>query len=171
MLTPVLGTADPALQTGIKFAVARGARYIVTFDADGQHSVDDIPAMVRPIWEGSCEITLGSRFLGHVVDIPPARLRVLRLAVLFTQLVSRVKLSDAHNGFRAFSRRAAQQIDISLDRMAHASEMIDQIRESGLPFLEVPVRIRYTPYSLRKGQSSRGAIRIVLHYVLAKVFQ
>ncbi len=96
---------------------------------------------------------------------------MLRLAVLFTRVVNRVALTDAHNGLRAFSRRAAECVTITLDRMAHASEMIDLIRRSGLPFREVPVKIRYTEYSLSKGQSSRGAIRIAVHYLLGRLMR
>lgn len=160
-----------ALQTGITFALQRGARFVVTFDADGQHRVEDIEALLAPLRAGQAEIALGSRFLGDTVDMPPARRRVLRLAVLFTRVVNRVELTDAHNGLRALTRRAARHIDITLDRMAHASELIDQIRRSGLAYTEVPVQIRYTAYSLAKGQTSRGAIRIVLHYILGRVFQ
>ena len=57
----------------------------------------------------------------------------------------------------------------ALDRMAHASELMDQIRESRMRFVEIPVRIRYTEYSLAKGQSARGAFRIVVDYLLGKV--
>ena len=160
-----------ALQTGIKFALLRGARFVVTFDADGQHRVEDIQAMIEPLRRGECDITLGSRFLGNTQNIPALRRLTLRLAVLFTRVVNRVKVTDAHNGLRAFTRRAAEKIEITLDGMAHASELIDQIRRSGLPFTEVPVQIRYTDYSLKKGQSSRGAIRIVLHYLLGRVLQ
>lgn len=160
-----------AIQTGVEFALRHGAQFIVTFDADGQHRVEDIPAVLEPIWRGDCEIVLGSRFLGAAEDIPPMRRLTLKAAVLFTRVVNRVELTDAHNGFRAFSRRAAEHIHITLDRMAHASELIDQIRRSGLPVHEVPVRVRYTPYSLAKGQSTRGALRIVLQYLLGRVFQ
>ena len=160
-----------ALQTGIEFSLPRAARYVVTFDADGQHRVEDIEALLRPIHRGDCEITLGSRFLGGAVDMPTSRRLALRLAILFTRLVNGVKLTDAHNGLRAFSRRAAEHIHITQDRMAHASELIDLIRRSGLPFREVPVQIRYTEYSLAKGQSLRGGIRIVIHYLLGKVGQ
>jgi len=80
-----------------------------------------------------------------------------------------VSLTDAHNGFRGFSRRAAEQIDIKLDRMAHASELIDLIVRSGLPYREAPVKVHYTPYSLNKGQSSRGALRILFHYLVGRV--
>lgn len=158
-----------ALQTGIDFALHCNARYIVTFDADGQHRVEDIAATVAPIARGECEITLGSRFLGQTADMPNARRLTLRLAVWFTRLVNRLAVTDAHNGLRAFSRRAAENINITLDRMAHASELVDQIRLSGLPFREVPVQVRYTEYSLSKGQSSRNAIQIVVQYLLGKV--
>ena len=158
-----------ALQTGIEFALRRGAEYVVTFDADGQHRVEDIAALLEPIWRGECEIVLGSRFLGSTVAMPLSRRVMLRLAVLFTRFVSRVPLTDAHNGLQAFSRRAAEQIRISMDRMAHASEIIDIIRKTKLPFREVPVQIRYTAYSLAKGQSLRDAVRIVSHYLLGRV--
>lgn len=168
---PINRGQGAALQTGITFALKRGAKYIVTFDADGQHRVEDIAALIEPIQKGECEIALGSRFLGQTIDMPPARRRVLKLAVLFTRIVNRVSLTDAHNGLRAFSRHAACQIDITLDRMAHASELIDLVRNSGLAYREVPVHIRYTDYSLAKGQDSRGALRIVWHYLLGRVFQ
>jgi glycosyltransferase involved in cell wall biosynthesis len=160
-----------ALQTGIEFALRQGAEFIVTFDADGQHRVEDVAAMVAPIAHGECDITLGSRFLGGAENMPASRRRMLRMAVLFTRVVNRVRVTDAHNGFRAFSRRAAERINITLDRMEHASELIDQVRQSGYPFREVPVQIRYTGYSLKKGQSSRNAISIVFHYLLGKVLQ
>ncbi|MFQ5429815.1 MAG: glycosyltransferase family 2 protein [Phycisphaerae bacterium] len=160
-----------AIQTGIDFACLRGARYIVTFDADGQHSVEDIAALLAPIHRGACDIALGSRFLGEAVDLPLARRLTLRVAVLFTRWVNRMPLTDAHNGLRAFSRRAAERIQITLDQMAHASEIIDLIRRSGLPVREVPVSIRYTEYSLSKGQSSRGAVRIALHYLLGRMMR
>ena len=168
---PINRGQGAALQTGMTFALGRGAKFVVSFDADGQHRVEDIAALLEPIRNGECEIALGSRFLGQTVDMPAGRRRVLKLAVLFTRVVNRVQLTDAHNGLRAFSRVAAQRIDITLDRMAHASELIDQIRRSGLAYKEVPVQIRYTEYSMAKGQTSRGAFRIVLHYLLGRVFQ
>jgi glycosyltransferase involved in cell wall biosynthesis len=158
-----------ALQTGITFALRRGADYIVTFDADGQHRISDIAALLEPIVTGEVEIALGSRFMGKAVRIPPLRRLVLSLAVLFTRVVSGVVVTDAHNGLRAFSRRAAAGIDIRNDRMAHASELIDIIRALDLPYREVPVKIKYTSESLAKGQSLRGAARILIHYLVGRV--
>jgi len=159
-----------ALQTGIELALARGAQYVVTFDADGQHRVEDIARLVDPIARGECEIVVGSRFLEGGTEIPRLRRLILRGATLFTRIVNRVDMTDAHNGLRAFSRKAAERIEISADRMAHASELIDIIRRSGLPFREVPVKVRYTEYSMAKGQSGAGAFRIVLHYMMGRFF-
>lgn len=160
-----------ALQTGIDFALRRGAEFVVTFDADGQHRVEDIEALLDPIRQGECEITLGSRFLGEAVDLPLTRRVILKLGVLFTRIFSRVRLSDSHNGLRAFSRRAALKIDLKLDRMAHASEIIDIIRRSGMPYREIPVRVLYTKKTLAKGQSSLGAVRIAVEYLTDRILR
>ena len=160
-----------ALQTGITFALARGAAYIVTFDADGQHRPEDIAALLAPLRAGACDVTLGSRFLGETVGAGSDRRLMLRLAVLFTRCVSGVKLTDAHNGLRAFTRHAAARIEITADRMAHASELIDLIRRAKLRFREVPVRIEYTAYSRSKGQRLSAGFRIVGQYLLTRILR
>ena len=158
-----------ALQSGLRYALSRGARILITFDADGQHSVDDVPRLLKPILDGEAEIVLGSRFLEHTAAVPPSRRLLLRAAIAFTGVASGMKLTDAHNGMRALTRRAAEQLDLRLDRMAHASEIIDQIARTGLPVAEVPVAIRYTPYSLSKGQRAGNAARIAWEYLFSKM--
>jgi glycosyltransferase involved in cell wall biosynthesis len=158
-----------ALQTGITYALSYGADFVVTFDSDGQHRVEDIARLIAPIHRGEVEITLGSRFLGRAVNIPPARRLLLKLAVWFTRIVSGVQITDTHNGLRGFSRRAAEGIRITLDRMAHASELIDQVQASGLPYREIPVSIHYTAYSRAKGQSAFGAVKILVQYLFGRV--
>ena len=168
---PINRGQGAALQTGITFALRRGARYLVTFDSDGQHRVEDVPALVEPIRRGEAEVALGSRFLGHATHMPRLRRWLLRGAILFTWAVSGARLSDAHNGLRAFSRSAAEKIDIRLDRMAHASEIIDQVHRMGIGYVEVPVAIRYTEYSRAKGQRSIGAAKIAFDYLFEKLFR
>lgn len=158
-----------ALQSGLRYALRHGAGILVTFDADGQHSADDIPRLVGPIAARDADIVLGSRFLEHAADVPAARRLLLRLAVAFTGVVSGVRLTDAHNGLRAMSRRAAEQVELQLDRMAHASEIIDQLVRTGLPLVEVSVTVRYTSYSLQKGQRAGNAARIVWDYLLNRL--
>lgn len=157
-----------ALQTGIEFALSRGAEVVVTFDADGQHDVCDIPGMVTPILAGEYDVTLGSRFLGRTEGMPLTRGLVLKAGILFTRVFSQIRVSDIHNGFRAFSARAAARIHMQMDRMAHASEILDQIQQSGLRYREVPVTIRYTSHSLGKGQSSWNAVKIGFELLLRR---
>ena len=66
---------------------------------------------------------------------------------------------------RAFSRAAASRIEIRLDRMAHASEIVDQVAVHGARCVEVPVHVRYTDYSKRKGQTGLGAFRVLMDYL------
>jgi glycosyltransferase involved in cell wall biosynthesis len=157
-----------ALQTGIDYALERGARVIVTFDSDGQHRAEDVAALVKPIEEGRAEAVLGSRFLGSTESMPRRRGLLLRAAVLFTRITSGARVTDTHNGLRAFSAAAARKIHIQLDRMAHASEIVDQIAARGIRFVEVPVHVRYSDYSRRKGQSSLGAFRVLFDYLWSR---
>lgn len=159
-----------ALQTGITFALRRGAQRIATFDGDGQHRADDLTALLEALDDEDCEIALGSRFLRDADSIPVVRRTLLRIAVLFTRATTALAVTDAHNGLRAFSRRAALEIDLKSNRMAHASELLDQIARSGLPYRELPVRVRYTDYSLDKGQRSSAAFRVLFDYLVSRVF-
>ncbi len=158
-----------AVQTGIAFALAQGATHIVTFDADGQHRTEDIAILMQALSAANADYALGSRFLGGAEGMPWSRQLVLRLGILFTAVFSGVWLSDAHNGFRAMTRRGAERIGITFNRMEHASEIIDQIVRSRYRFIEVPVSIRYTADTLTKGQKSTAAIGLGLRLLLDKV--
>lgn len=159
-----------ALQTGIRYALAEGATTIITFDADGQHDPADIPKLVAAL-EGGMDVALGSRFLGKAEALPPLRRLVLRAAVVFTRITTGLRLTDAHNGLRAFSVLAAQTIQIRQNRMAHASEIIEQIARHRLRFVEVPVSIRYTSYSLAKGQRLSGGFEILVDLLKGRMFR
>jgi polyprenyl-phospho-N-acetylgalactosaminyl synthase len=151
-----------ALQTGIEWALRQGAEIVVTFDADGQHLAAEVPGLVQPLLDGRADVALGSRFLGVAADDMPRRKRaLLRLAVAFTRLNTGLKLSDTHNGMRAFSRSAAKQMHLSQSGMAYASEFLSWLAAARLRWVEVPVRVRYTPYSKEKGQSIMNSINIL----------
>lgn len=150
-----------ALMTGIRYALDQGASFIITFDADGQHRAEDIPAMLATASETGADVVLGSRFLDHRSDIPPARVLLLRLATLYTRLTTGLALTDAHNGLRLLTRRAAQQLKIRQNRMAHASEILDWLARSELKVVEMPMHVVYTPYSLNKGQSAFSSLGIL----------
>jgi len=157
-----------ALKTGIDYALQRGADIIVTFDSDGQHQLEDVDAMIAAVSGGQYDVALGSRFLRNDSKVPFMRKITLKLGVVFTRLVSRIRVTDTHNGLRALSRAAATKIQIRQDRMAHASEILDEIGRQKLRFCEVPTRIVYTEYSRSKGQRSSAAFRIVWDFLIGK---
>ncbi|MEK6249618.1 MAG: glycosyltransferase family 2 protein [Planctomycetales bacterium] len=160
-----------AIRTGLDFALKKGAQVLVTFDADGQHMVHDIKALINPILDGEVDVTLGSRFLGDTEGMPRARWLLLKAGVLFTRLFSRINVTDTHNGMRAFSRNAADAIPVTEDGMAHASEILDEIYRLKLKFREVPVRIRYSEETLSKGQSGWNSIKIATQFLLGRIFR
>jgi len=160
-----------ALQTGISYGLLSGARCLVTFDADGQHRSEELDRLVEPVASGRYDIALGSRFLEPGDEVPILRKILLKGAVLFTRVASGMRITDTHNGLRALSKQAAQRIELRVDRMAHASEILDQIASSGLAYVEVPVHVRYTRHSRAKGQSNLDAVRVLLDYLLARVFR
>ncbi len=151
-----------ALQTGIEYALLRGASHVVTFDADGQHRTADIAALLAALSTDDADFALGSRFRGAAVDLPPLRRLMLRAATLFTRATSGLDVTDAHNGLRAMTRRGAARIRLRQNRMAHASEILHQIAASGLRYVEVPVTIQYSRYSLAKGQRASEFVVILL---------
>lgn len=161
-----------ALATGMKFAVDNlNADIVINYDADGQHSSAEIDAIVKPIMIGRADVVLGSRFLNDRSNVPFFRRMVLKAGIIFSRITSGLKITDTHNGFRAFTSEAAKKIRITQDRMAHASEILDEIGRNNLRYVEVPVTIRYTKESMEKGQSSLGAIKIVFDYLAAKLFR
>ena len=157
-----------AINTGIKFALDHGADVIVTFDSDGQHDVNEIGEMLAPIQSGKCDVVLGSRFLRRKNQIPKARGLMLRMAVWLTQMMTKLPLTDTHNGFRAISKLALTKMKLSEDRMAHASEILHQIADHKLRFTEVPVTIRYSDETLKKGQSNLDAFKILFRLILMR---
>jgi glycosyltransferase involved in cell wall biosynthesis len=151
-----------ALQTGIEFALAEGADFVVTFDADGQHRASDIPILIDALTESGADFALGSRFRGQAVALPSTRRLVLKAATWFTRLTTGLAVTDTHNGFRAMTRLGASRIKLRQNRMAHASEVLDQIARSGLKFVEAPVTIEYSAYSLAKGQKLTDSLMILI---------
>lgn len=151
-----------ALQTGIQFALKQDADYIVTFDGDGQHRVSDVDALIEALLAQNVDFALGSRFLGAAVDMPASRRLLLKAATWFTRMTTGLHISDTHNGLRAMTRRGAGKIKLQQNRMAHASEILHAVAGSGLRYVEVPVTIDYSAYSLAKGQRLADSLRILL---------
>lgn len=157
-----------ALETGFTWIRPFSPRCTVTFDADGQHDPADLERLAGPILRGEADVVLGSRFLGEARGISRHRRWMLRAAVLGTRVMNGMRVTDTHNGVRAFSRVSLDRISLRQDGMAHASEILDLVAATGLRWIEVPVTIRYTEETRRKGQSTAAAIRILFDYLIGR---
>lgn len=159
-----------ALQTGIEFARRLpGVRRFVTFDADGQHRVEDAERMLRVLEATDVDIVLGSRFLGEAVGASRAKRLLLKAAVRFSNVTSGIRLTDAHNGLRVFNRHVADTLRITAPDMTHASEIIELIARNKYRFVEVAVTIDYSDYSVAKGQPAVNAVNIAIDTLLRRV--
>ena len=159
-----------ALQTGIEVARCLHARYVVTFDADGQHDPNDITFFLEVMKREGLDIALGSRFLGST-NASTSRKLILKLAALFTWGVSGIRLTDAHNGFRVIHISKFPEFEITQNGMAHASEIIDIIKHLNMKYKELPCHIHYTDYSRAKGQSALNSINILIDYILGRIIK
>ena len=133
----------------------------VTMDSDGQHRPSDVLSLADAVKNGA-DVALGDRFAGDS-NVPSSRRALLEAARAFEWALTGLRLSDVHNGLRAFGPRAIGLLRIRQNRMAHASEITQTIsRARGLRVVEVPVSIRYDRDSLAKGQRASGAVAIVV---------
>jgi len=155
-----------ALQTGNEFALQQGAEVIVHFDADGQFLAEEIKDIISPIIKGEADIVFGSRFLGKKSNMPPFKKYVIiPLAHLINKIFTGSTLTDPQNGFRAMSQKAASQIKIEQDGMAHNTEIISKAFASGLKIKEVPVTVIYHNF----GQRFSGGLKIIKDLILARL--
>ncbi len=155
-----------ALQTGFDYALERGAQFVVTFDADGQHRVEDAAQMVSRARREDLAIVFGSRFLDDRTQPGLLKRVVLKTAVAVTNWSTKTRLTDAHNGLRLIREDALQRIRLRQDRMAHGTEIVMQLGRTGLPYAEQPVEVLYTEYSKSKGQSLLNSINILIELII-----
>jgi len=133
-----------AIQSCFGFARDINSDALVILDADGQHNADDIPRMLAPIRTGEADIVVGSRFTGaDTSEVPSYRRAGLRVINEATNLIATQRISDTQSGFRAYSRKAIQQIKMYERGMGVTSEIQIRGGDAGLTVLEVPVEVAY----------------------------
>ena len=156
-----------ALKTGTEYAIMAGAEVVVHFDADGQFSAVDIPAVIAPLTAGEAQVVFGSRFLsapgGKKSNIPWFKKHViLGLARLINKIFLGVSLSDPQTGCRAFSKEAAVKLNWQQDKMAHCSEIMRLAVKNNLRVREVPITVVYHSF----GQHFSGGVKILEEFFL-----
>jgi len=146
---------------------------VVTFDADGQMDIDDMPKFIKAAQTTDNQVLLGSRFVkgGTAQNIPLMRKIILFGSKIITLFFNKIWVSDPHNGYRMIRLESLNKINIESDGMTYASEFLDEIHKLNLKFTQIPVNIIYTQYSLEKWQQNLNAINILLELIYSKFFK
>jgi glycosyltransferase involved in cell wall biosynthesis len=132
-----------AINTLFQKAVEIESDVLVTFDADGQHRIEDIPKLLIPIEKNRADIVIGSRFLKNESDVPNYRKMGIKMITGVTNASISQKLTDAQSGFRAYSKRVLAEISPSEMGMGISTEILIKASSKDLKISEVPITILY----------------------------
>ena len=129
---------------------------LVTFDADGQHRVEDIEKVVEPIKNNTADLVIGSRFLDKKSDVPNYRKIGIKVITKVTNASIRKKLTDSQSGFRAYNGQVLSQISPSDMGMGISTEILIKSSSKGLRIMEVPITILYSGNTSTHNPVSHG---------------
>jgi glycosyltransferase involved in cell wall biosynthesis len=150
-----------ATRTGLVAAMALDANIIVTMDADGQHDPAEIERLVRSLIEGPFDVVIGSRLLTPH-GMPASRFAANLLLNAVTFVVYRKIVSDSQSGFKAFSRAAAEKLELRSCGYEICSEIVGEIYRKQLRYKSLPVKAVYTHYSQAKGQHFLNGVNLLV---------
>lgn len=156
-----------AIGTGFEVARKLDVDVLITLDGDGQHDPKEIPKFLLAIEQGS-DVVIGSRMLSRN-EMPWYRQVANSLGNLSTFVLFGAWVTDSQSGYRAFTKKALEQIHIKTNRMEVSSELIAETKSHGLKLVEVPIRAIYTDYSLSKGQGFLVGLKTLFKLVLRRL--
>ena len=159
--------AGAATKTGIEYAKQENADFVITMDADGQHSPSDLPTIIENINSGNYDVVIGSRMIDRK-NMPLYRRFFNTIGNLFTFFLFGIYVKDTQSGFKAFNKKALKLIDFQSDGYEFCSEVIREIKLKKLKYIEVPIKTIYTKYSLSKGQNVSKGLAIIFKLFFGK---
>ena len=152
-----------ALKTGMVVALNKGAKYIITFDADGQHEIEDIPKVCKPLQDGEADVVIGAR---PFEDMPISKSFANIIMNALTLIFYGRKVKDSQSGLRAFTAHAADVINIVSRGYGVSSEFIKEISDKNLRLAEVTITTIYTPETQNKGTDAIVGLKILTKMVI-----
>lgn len=151
-----------AVQTGFDYVEKIHDSYaVITFDADGQHSVEDAVSMAKEIQICNEEIIFGSRFIKHQKNVPFVKRNVLKVIAFITKIATGIDLTDAHNGLKAYKVSAIRKLKLQFSGYSYESELITEVAKKNISYKELSTNIKYTEYSIKKGQKLTNGLLII----------
>ena len=132
------------------------SKVLVTIDADGQHKIEDIEKVIKPIVDGQADISIGSRFLDKHDNAPKYRKLGISIITKVTNSSLSEKITDAQSGFRAYNNKVLQALTPADSGMGISTEIL--IKSSNLRFkiAEVPTEIQYEGDTSTQNPVSHG---------------
>ena len=132
-----------ALRNCFETARSLGAGSMVIIDSDGQHDPSEIPKLLEPLKQGF-DLVIGSRFVnGNGNNVPIYRKFGMKVLDIATYIAGGLNVTDSQSGFRAYGRRAIENINLNGTDMSAGSEILIQARDHKLKFTEVEIHCRY----------------------------
>ena len=117
---------------------------LVTFDADGQHRIEDINKVINPIINGESDLVIGSRFLDESAkEVPRYRKAGIKLITKITNATIKKQLTDSQSGFRAYSKKVLNELNPSELGMGISTEILIKASAKNFRISEVPIKIVY----------------------------
>jgi glycosyltransferase involved in cell wall biosynthesis len=132
------------------------ADVLVTFDADGQHRLEDIEQILKPIKNNESDVVIGSRFLGNSESVPGYRKLGIKAITKISNFETDLKVTDSQSGFRAYNKKTIQMLNISDRGMGVSTEILIKANKLGLRITEVPIEIIYEGDTSTHNAASHG---------------
>ena len=132
------------------------ADMLVTIDADGQHKIEDVQSIIKPIVDGHADISIGSRFLKEGDGVPNYRKLGIKVITKVTNSSLSDKITDAQSGFRAYNKKVLQSLTPSDSGMGISTEILIKSSNLGLKIAEVPTEIQYEGETSSQNPISHG---------------
>ena len=132
-----------AIKTIFLKAQEINADALVTFDADGQHKIEDIDKILVPIKNNKADIVIGSRFLNDEQKISKYRKIGIKTITELTNITSGTKITDSQSGFRGYNRKTLENIKLTESGMGISTEILIKAKKSNFKIIEVPIIVSY----------------------------
>lgn len=152
-----------ALKTGMTGALIHGAKFVVTFDADGQHAIEDIAKVSEPLKNGKADVVIGSR---PFEDMPSSKNFANTIMNFITFVFYKTKVKDSQSGLRAFKAEIIPKLSLLSRGYGVSSEFIREIRKNRLKLEEVTITTIYTPETQAKGTNALVGLKILFKMII-----
>ena len=146
-----------AIKTIFLKAQEINADVLITFDADGQHRIEDIEKVLEPIKSNMADVVIGSRFLNNNQDIPKYRKVGIKAITELTNIVGGTKITDSQSGFRAYNKKILENIKPTESGMGISTEILIKTQKAGFRITEVPITISYEGETSTHNPVSHGS--------------